>query len=513
MAEITLGDLLAWEPRLRVAVESADQGDGGPVLAGRIDGVAGRELTWVVAARATTPTLPPLRGGELVLLPQRILNESGVAFGPLLRELAAHGAAGVVMEGEAVPPGVRAAGAPVPLVELAGGPIAPELEGELNRLLTERRGELYRTGTDVGRLLAGLTTAGAELDQILDATSDALDLSVVVVDRQGSVLASAQMGQNGGEVGAVWSRNGNQTEGCHQAPLAGGETLWLGPVPRERRALARVVGERIAVAVEAALAKAASARPRGAARAAALAAFLTSAPATDAAIRAAGLGLIADVRYRVALVSPALPEPAAHRLLAPLGQMLDAATIDGARAALIESRPVPPPAPLAASEIRRLPDPPRAARGATDRGWLALSGPAVPVALPAAARQARYVAALLDRGLLAGTVRRFDAIEDLGPYRLLYGYWGNTELETFAGEALGELPTRDRRGVLRHTLLTYLETGGSHVEAAARLAIHRNTLAYRLKQIATVTSLDPADPSTRLTLHLALLAASLPPPP
>ncbi|MEZ4497808.1 MAG: helix-turn-helix domain-containing protein [Thermomicrobiales bacterium] len=63
------------------------------------------------------------------------------------------------------------------------------------------------------------------------------------------------------------------------------------------------------------------------------------------------------------------------------------------------------------------------------------------------------------------------------------------------------------------TLLTFLECGGSHVDAAKQLNIHRNTLAYRLKQIADATQRDPAEPSARLTLHLALLGSMLPPAP
>lgn len=202
-----------------------------------------------------------------------------------------------------------------------------------------------------------------------------------------------------------------------------------------------------------------------------------------------------------------------HRLLAPLGQVLDASTIDGARAALVEFRPPTPTGAPAASGGRRLLGGLASAPASVGEGWLALSGPAAPVTLPSAARQARYVAALLDRGLLAGTVRRFDSIKDLGPYRFLYGYWGSPELDALAGAVLGELRAGDRRGVLRRTLLTYLESGGSHAEAAARLTIHRNTLAYRLKQIVSLTGLDPSDPSTRLVLHLSLLAEALPPPP
>ena len=115
--------------------------------------------------------------------------------------------------------------------------------------------------------------------------------------------------------------------------------------------------------------------------------------------------------------------------------------------------------------------------------------------------------------MLRGPTARFDDAADIGAFRLLYGYWGSADLAAFAAEALAELPVRDRRGMLRRTLLTYLQTGGSHVEAAARLGIHRNTLAYRLKQIASLTGHDPADPSTWLLLHLALLAGALPPAP
>ena len=91
--------------------------------------------------------------------------------------------------------------------------------------------------------------------------------------------------------------------------------------------------------------------------------------------------------------------------------------------------------------------------------------------------------------------------------------WGTQELERFSAEALGDLVANDRRGALRETLLTFLECGGSHVDAARQLNIHRNTLAYRLKQIADSTHRDPAEPAARLTLHLALLGTMLPPAP
>jgi purine catabolism regulator len=519
MAEITLGDLLAWEPRLRPA-----SGFGGSDESGRAgdEGRAGanRELTWAVAARATAPMLPPLRGGELVLLPHRVLAESGVTIGPLLRELASHAVAGVVLEAEAVPPGLRAIGAPLPIVVLPVGPMGADLESDINRLLTERRGELYRAGTDLGRLLAGLTSVGADVGQVLAATADALRMAVVVADAKGHPLASVAGGSDADR--SSETRPGTARRLITETvPLTGGETLVLGPVPPERRALVRLAGERVAAAVQAALTRSAESRPRGPARAAALTAFLTAGAAAsgDIGARALALGLKGGTTFRVAVGSSALGTSGLQRLVVPAGSVHEAAPLGEWTLAIVEVvGESGPPADTVRGRVlgggagARDEAAPRQSGG--DRAWLAISAPvADPRALPAAARQARYVAGLLARGVLRGPIARFDDLRDVGPFRLLYEAWGSAELVAFAEDALGELPRRDRRGTLRETLLAYLETGGSHVEAAARLGIHRNTLAYRLRQIGALTGFDPTDPGTRPLLHLALLASSLPPVP
>ena len=154
-------------------------------------------------------------------------------------------------------------------------------------------------------------------------------------------------------------------------------------------------------------------------------------------------------------------------------------------------------------------------RATAPRGhWVAISAPVLGAAqIPEAARQARFVAALIEHGLIEGETLRFDRVADIGVYRLLYPLWGTAELDAFAADALGKLLAADRRGTLRSTLLAYLEAGGSQVEAAARLGVHRNTLSYRLKQIGTLTGAEPIDPSSHLALHMALLASMLPPPP
>ncbi|MGH2598188.1 MAG: hypothetical protein ACRDJ9_02245, partial [Dehalococcoidia bacterium] len=103
MAELTLADLVAWEPRLRVAADNG-LGEGSLRPGGALDRWAERELTWVVTARASAPMLPLLRGGELVILPARVLADSGASLPLLLHELSSHDVSGVVLDARSPPP-------------------------------------------------------------------------------------------------------------------------------------------------------------------------------------------------------------------------------------------------------------------------------------------------------------------------------------------------------------------------------------------------------------------------
>lgn len=525
MAEITLADLLAWEPRLSLTggdglerPEGAAAGEragspGGKRWAKELD----REITWAVTARASSPMLPPLRGGELIVLPKRVLVDSGVSLSLLLRELASHNVVAIILDHPLtdVPP----------LPALLATPPSNELEGEINRLLTERRGELYRAGTEVERILSDLTTTGAELDQVLGAAAGVLGVPVTVTDSRGNPLAAGGRSSQPTPPAESWPAGAGWQGDRLGMPLSEGHTLWIGPVPPARRALARLVGDRVGAAAASALRRAAEARPRGPARVAALNALL-SANGLDVSVRALTLGLPPDATYRVALAATNVSPAELHRRLAPLGVVHDAGMLDGLPAVVVEGRPetlggmngtgrrLNALLRSGASGTTSGPNgyaPNGTGPSASTGGWLALSGPVPgPAHLPVAGREARYAAALLNEGRVAGPVVRFDVAADLGPYRLLYRLWDAPELHAYSTEALGELPARDRRGTLRETLLVYLEVGGSHVDAASRLGIHRNTLAYRLRQIADATGRDPSDPSSWLFLHLALLAANLP---
>ena len=141
---------------------------------------------------------------------------------------------------------------------------------------------------------------------------------------------------------------------------------------------------------------------------------------------------------------------------------------------------------------------------------LAMSALASGVArLPAAAREAEFIARLQSETGFPHRAASFDSIDDVGAFQLLYPLRDTSELRTFVSEAMGTLERRDQRGTLRETLRAYLETGGSHAEASNQLGIHRNTLAYRLRRIGELIGRDVGDPTSWLTLHLALRGSEL----
>jgi DNA-binding PucR family transcriptional regulator len=54
------------------------------------------------------------------------------------------------------------------------------------------------------------------------------------------------------------------------------------------------------------------------------------------------------------------------------------------------------------------------------------------------------------------------------------------------------------------SLLAYLDAFGEAIPAAARLAVHENTLRYRIRRIQELFEVDLDDPDTRLVVWLQL---------
>lgn len=65
---------------------------------------------------------------------------------------------------------------------------------------------------------------------------------------------------------------------------------------------------------------------------------------------------------------------------------------------------------------------------------------------------------------------------------------------------------RARGSDLVRTLRTYFAAGANASEAADRLYLHRNSMAYRLERIGQLTGLDLKDHHAALALQLGLLS-------
>lgn len=106
--------------------------------------------------------------------------------------------------------------------------------------------------------------------------------------------------------------------------------------------------------------------------------------------------------------------------------------------------------------------------------------------------------------MAAVSAKRFLHIDDLGVHRLLMpgAEAGDAVLEApierleHAGATLGFDPLE--------TLTVYLDSGASPAEAARRLHVHVNSVRYRLERVAEIAELDLADPEQRFRLQLAL---------
>jgi hypothetical protein len=100
--------------------------------------------------------------------------------------------------------------------------ITNELESDLNRLLTSRRGDLLRTGADVERTIAELTARDARPGELIESLSTLLGLGITVTTSTGAILFSTTEqadarpnqpeypGQGGGE----WIRQPLLASGC-----------------------------------------------------------------------------------------------------------------------------------------------------------------------------------------------------------------------------------------------------------------------------------------------------------
>lgn len=475
-------------------------GAGAPVAPR--DPVAPR-VAWVRVLRARVPALDVLEPGDLVIIPEAAL--SVVAPTPsdvrdLVGQLARSGSVGLLLVPASEPP---AAGSPDLLAEaeavahaagLAAVRVAGQDPGALERriigVLVDRRGELERQATVLERDLARLAMAGDGLEALAAAIGGFLRRAVAIEGPRANGLAvhaPVDVPDAAAAVAAYLARPA--TTGRRVAlPGAPGETApagWLVLLgDRLASDLDTIAAERIAPL---------------------LALELVFEAQVGRARDAAGLGeaLPADGPPWVVLVARQ-PEPEVGELSREAVRQELRVRFSARRLSLrgtsrsLELRAVVAPEP----------DDPLGLRAAGVAA--ALVGRPVAVSRPFGDPAARPVHEAAARATLEAAERLAEppavAREDRQPAYRLLGSLGNLPEGRAQAAALlepvleGRPPTaRERLATLRAVL-----DHGSAGEAAARLGIHRNTLAYRVRRIERLTGWNLADPDLRLVLSVAV---------
>lgn len=503
MSELTLDDVLRWE------------GSALQPLALTDDTLA-RAVSWAVTIHASRPVLPPLRGGELVVLPTRILRElrsaEQVDIDALARRLTEDGVSAVLMEPDSAP----LASARLPIITAETAYVA-QAESRLNRKITERRSELYRLGSELARALSSASLGGAGIDVLLGVAEAITQHRILLLDPAGEVIGQSSPGVGLPVLEALESnsfaaqRISGRARDWLVQPLLVRETgqeftVAIDLARHESAEAARLAVGQVAGAVAVLLDHAVRQAPRDPARERerflreVFARRLRSAGAIEARARVFGLDLTGP--RRVALVQAA--EPAAleafRAMLSPDLERSGVRLDDGDYAFVLPTAQNGRP--------RWRPD----LRGRAREALLVVGPPANDAGeLADSLSGAQAAARLAAGGLLTERVIWADDPSQLGLYGLLLRLQerdpqGDQLLAGYADHFLSALEQEDdrRHSALLESLAAYLDAGASLTDAAEQLEVHRNTLTYRLNRIRELLDDDLSDPRRRFQIQIAI---------
>lgn len=535
---ITLRDLLRWSesPLYATSLVATTIADREGALLH-----PDRPLSWPVTMRATPPMLPHVESGAIVLLSGPTLAEVRPFLPGAMHELRRRGVAALVID----PSEMLGIGTDdLDLLRARGG-VVPDLEMTLTRLINERRSRLYRRGTEIDRALTEATLRGRSVADLLRIGATQSGRSLLLLDERGRVQ---EMCVPPGE--SAPPRPPAPPNGVDLAlvpvpdPLQGNEWL-LVPLDSEAHGWLALSGPRggldevdrllaTRVAASCALALAQTRRTRSrlapARRAGLVAELLRPTLSLDERVsRSETLGLDPSSSFAVLALAPRRDNGDTSRAILAARRTIvarisphveyDEFTEEHSGTTGVLLHTTRPEALSRAAQALRVGF---ATAGTNGTGGgtgadvvIALSAPVDDATrLPELARQARYGLFVLRAGGVAGPFADWSSVDDLGPYGLLYPLWGTPQADRFVSGILGDLPDHDTRygGELLSTLLSYLRQGGAAGAAATELAIHRNTLTYRLRRIEEICNRSPLDPNHQLSMHLAAILHTLPSP-
>ncbi len=456
-----------------------------------------RDVGWVRVMRSRVPALDVLEPGDLVVVPAAavaVMAPSAADVRDLVGTLARSGASALLLvpsPGTAVMDelvaGAQDAGIPAITVE---GVDPPTLERRLIGLLVDRRGELERQVAGLERDLANLAVAGRGLDTLASAIGAFLRRAVALEGRRADALAVHAPADVPGAAAAVTAYLARPGSTGHRIALPGapgesGQSGWLVLLgDRAQTELDTTAAERIApllslqLRLEAEVRRARDEAGRGEPLPSdgppwVVLVARQAVPAEGAPTREE---LRAELRFRFAARRLSLRGTSESLELRAIAAV-EAGDRDGSR---IAGR--------VAEYLGRTVAMSRPFRDASER--------------PAREAAARATLEAVER-LAAPPVL---ALEDRLPAYRLLGSLGNLPDDRIQAIALLDPLLSGRPASVRERLATLRAVldHGAAGEAATRLGIHRNTLAYRVRNLEGRTGWDLTDPDLRLALSVAV---------
>jgi purine catabolism regulator len=513
-----------------------------------------REVTWATRLRSAPPAFEHLSGGEVVMLPPRVLEEldERLTLADAIQQLATFNVAAVAVTSA---PGARArdaaTAAGIPLLVLPRSTDLGPLERQTARFITEQRRAIQHRGQEVTRRLMELAITGEPLDEQVSVLAQLANRTVVVEGRDGRLLASHTPDGNRPGTAAQellratrdrigpWLRSVATTSAAEPATSTfEGQNGW-------RRVVAPVVGRdgllgSLSLLVDGAGTSAAD-QVLTARGAAACAVTLARDQAAAYARREVELNVLDEIldgalrseislqqqlkrlghdieQPHAALIVRANTEDGVNRVRTRRWPMLEegihrSAARSGAKVLWrVRGSTAEVLWPVAdAGAVQQIADTLREEiRAALGHEGLQ---EAVSVGVGRIGsgfegvrqshHEARQALMLGKRVHGSGQVTLFD---QLGVYRLIFAAEHLPEMQGFLEETLGSLVAYDTQhgADLVRTLEAFFQANCSPKETASILRVHRNTVLYRLDRIAEIMKLDLNDPDTRLRLHLAL---------
>ncbi|CAN5525795.1 PucR family transcriptional regulator [soil metagenome] len=442
--------------------------------------------------------LPPLRGNELVIVPEAILEEldafDSIGWSSVAAHLGALPISGVVSDHPGLLSGIDGV-----IVFESLTAIGADLELELNRELTERRSRLYQLGSDLARMFSSASIGGSDLGSFLKLAERRTEIPVALMTSTGRVLAASRDGLDPTGLAIEEHFDARRiTLGGYDwmsRPVTGvglpaGVYLVAAILPEEPGDRARLVLEQTGEVLGLI--------------------FDQFPPVSMPAPRHEASRILSDLA-----TSGSLPSAARRRL----NQLGAGVNLDGQLRLLVNlaqtgKAPSSDLLSFQADDVwlsivddghyRRVAD--------TGQGRYVFSRPFSGIErLPAAVKPVLTAYRLSSAGLLAGGRIDLGVPGSGGALAALLGLASadgeiHPHLTAFADVMLGAVESYDQARDMRlvETLGAYLDSGAVVASAAARLGVHRNTLSYRIARIVEVSGFDLADPAVRFDLQLAV---------